>query len=87
MDIFFEDEYGRLVLCDYKTDHLTKAELASPALAEQRLAATHRRQLSYYAAALRELYGRTPDEIRLYSLPLGNDFLVEPELLFGGKPL
>ena len=87
MDIFFEDEYGRLVLCDYKTDHLTKAELASPALAEQRLAATHRRQLSYYAAALRELYGRAPDEIRLYSLPLGNDFLVEPEFLFGGKPL
>ena len=71
IDLFYTDAEGRLILCDYKTDRLTPAELASPALAAKTLSARHGRQLSYYALALEALCGRKPDKVLIYSLPLG----------------
>ena len=63
IDLFFETEDGKLILCDYKTDALTSAEKRNPAWAYQKLAARHARQLSYYALALEHLCGRRPDEV------------------------
>ena len=73
IDLFFMDKDGRLVLCDYKTDHLTPSELADPALAQEKLTERHGTQLSYYAAALHRMCGRRPDRIVIYSLPLGRE--------------
>ncbi len=72
IDLFFTDASGRLVLCDYKTDHLTPAQLAAPSLAAAMLSERHRTQISYYAAALARICGRRPDATVIYSLPLGD---------------
>ena len=71
IDLFFTDADGQLILCDYKTDRLSPAELKDPALAAAKLSERHGKQLSYYAKALEELCGKRPDKILLYSLPLG----------------
>lgn len=81
IDLFFEDADGRLVLCDYKTDRLTPQELADKSLAAKTLAARHRTQLSYYAAALRRICGRAPDNILIYSLPLGDSVSVTVDVI------
>jgi ATP-dependent helicase/nuclease subunit A len=77
IDLFFENETGELVLCDYKTDRLTREELADPKLATAKLLSRHGDQLSYYAKALESLCGRLPDRIFLYSLPFGEGLEVK----------
>ena len=72
IDLFFEAEDGKLILCDYKTDALTREERRDPSQAAKKLIARHERQLSYYAQALEQLCGRRPDEVLIYSLPLGD---------------
>ncbi len=67
--IIEEDGY---TVIDYKTDRLTADELASREAAAATLIARHGAQLSYYAAACREMYGEAPRELLLYSLPLGD---------------
>jgi ATP-dependent helicase/nuclease subunit A len=71
IDLFYTDADGKLVLCDYKTDRLSPAELRNPLWAAQKLSARHGEQLAYYAKALEEICGRAPDRILIYSLPLG----------------
>ena len=77
IDLFYEDAEGKLILCDYKTDRLTAAELASPYLAAAKLKERHGEQLSYYARALEEICGKRPDKILIYSLPLGEALEIE----------
>jgi ATP-dependent helicase/nuclease subunit A len=83
IDIFFESADGKLILCDYKTDHLTREELSSPSLARQKLEEAHSDQLSYYAEALRAMLGKYPDKVLIYSLPLGDavEICIKKELL------
>ena len=71
IDLFYTDQDGRLVLCDYKTDRLTPAQLKDPGAAAAFLFARHGEQLRYYKEALRALCGRYPDRVLIYSLPLG----------------
>ncbi len=77
IDIFFEDTDGKIILCDYKTDYLKADELANPTLAAQKLSKRHAEQLFYYAKAIEEMLGKAPDEIIIYSLPLGNHVMIE----------
>ncbi len=72
MDLLFEDEDGRVILVDYKTDRLTKRELAEPSLAGEKLTQRYADQLSYYRAAASAMLGRDVDECLIYSLPLGD---------------
>ncbi|MBQ9080675.1 MAG: UvrD-helicase domain-containing protein [Clostridia bacterium] len=81
IDLFFTDAEGRLVLCDYKTDRLTPAELAAPSLAQAKLAKRHRTQLSYYAAALERICGKRPDKVVIYSLPLGQALDIDVDII------
>ena len=62
---------GHLILVDYKTDRISDEERADPTLLAKRLGDAHGHQLACYAEAVRDLLGRAPDEIRIYSLPLG----------------
>ncbi len=71
---------GALWLFDYKTDRLTREEKNNPNLAKEKLAARHALQLSYYALACRDIFGRLPDRVLIYSLPLG-DVLDIPVIL------
>ncbi|MBP3378894.1 MAG: PD-(D/E)XK nuclease family protein, partial [Clostridia bacterium] len=71
IDIVFTDADGRLVLADYKTDRLTSYELEHKSAAADKLWARHKRQLGYYAAVCEKIFGRAPDEVVIYSMPLG----------------
>ena len=72
IDCIIEDESGNLHLIDYKTDRLTKEELADKELAEKTLSEKHSLQLFYYALAIERIFGRLPVSVRVYSLPLGD---------------
>lgn len=66
---FFPD--GHIELCDYKTDHVTAAERNDPSLLQKRMQEKHGDQLSQYAIAVEETFGRRPTKAYIYSLPLG----------------
>ena len=68
---------GDIILMDYKTDRLTKRELASPALAAEVLRRRHGTQIAYYAAAVQKIFGRLPKRGLLYSLHLGQTIEVD----------
>lgn len=71
IDCIIEDEDGELHLIDYKTDRLTNRELNNIDLAREKLYNKHHTQLSYYALACKEVFGKYPKTISVYSLPLG----------------
>ena len=71
IDLLLTMSDGRLVLVDYKTDRISDEERATPSLLAKRLGEAHGHQLACYAEAVRDLLGRVPDEMRIYSLPLG----------------
>lgn len=72
IDCIIEDEAGNLHLIDYKTDRLTRAELADKSLAQKTLQKKHALQLSYYSLAIEKMFGKAPVTKRVYSLPLGD---------------
>ena len=72
IDCIYTDGDGRLHLVDYKTDRLTPLELEDPSLAARKLGEAHRLQLSYYSMATERIFGRKPDTVQVYSLPLGD---------------
>lgn len=71
IDCLIEDTDGNLHLVDYKTDRLTREELADVSLAQKKLNAKHSLQLSYYAMAVKKMFGREPNTVSVYSMPLG----------------
>ena len=71
IDLFFEDADGNLVLCDYKTDALSREECENTELARRKLSERHGRQLAYYQKAIKSILGRMPDRTVIYSLPFG----------------
>ena len=76
MDCVYRRADGGLVLRDYKTDRLTKEELSDRMLARELLVSRHGEQLSYYVKACISLFGQAPDEVLIYSLPLGDSIKV-----------
>jgi len=72
IDIVFETADGHLILADYKTDRLTDFELSHRDAAAKKLWRRHENQLSYYALVCSSLFGRKPDEVYIYSMPLGD---------------
>ena len=76
IDLLLTMPDGRLILVDYKTDRITDEERADPELLAKRLKERHGHQLACYAEAVRDLLGRAPDEMRIYSLPLGASLLL-----------
>jgi len=77
IDCLIEDEEGKLHLVDYKTDRLTREELADVDLARKKLNQKHSLQLSYYAMAIKKMFGREPSTVSVYSMPLGKTVPIE----------
>ena len=71
IDLLLTANDGRLILVDYKTDHVTQKELENPSILQKRLQDAHENQLGCYARAVECLLGRAPDEVYIYSVPLG----------------
>ena len=72
IDCIIEHRDGRLILCDYKTDRLTKEEFCDRSLAEKKLREKHSMQLGLYSLAIEKIFNKSPDRIEIYSLPLGD---------------
>ena len=71
MDLILQTRDGDLLLVDYKTDHITREERSDPSLLAKHMTRRHGVQLSYYAKAAKALFGKAPDGIFIYSIPLG----------------
>ena len=71
IDLFFEDENGNIILCDYKTDYLTPEEIQDEELVIKKMKDRHGKQLAYYSMAIERFLGKKPDEVLIYSLPFG----------------
>ena len=71
IDLFFEDENGKIILCDYKTDYLTPEEIRDEVLVIKKMQDRHGKQLEYYAMAIERFLDKRPDSILIYSLPYG----------------
>lgn len=72
IDCIIERSDGSIILCDYKTDRLTRRELADRSLAEKKLREAHSMQLGLYSLAIEKIFGKKPDKVEIYSLPLGD---------------
>ena len=72
IDCLYVDKNGDYHLVDYKTDRLTQEELADRDMARAKLYDKHSLQLSYYAKAIAEIFGKYPSTIEVYSLHLGD---------------
>ena len=72
IDCIIIDGKGDIHLVDYKTDRLSKAELADKKLAQKSLSEKHSLQLSYYSLAIEKIFSKKPVSQRVYSLPLGD---------------
>ena len=67
IDLIVITQDGRICVYDYKTDRLTKEELASDKFAGEKLNKHHALQLSYYARAVEMIFERPCDELFIYS--------------------
>ena len=77
IDCLIENEDGSLRLIDYKTDRLTEEELEDESLAKETLNKKHSQQLSYYALAVEKIFGKRPDRVEVYSMPLGKTVKID----------
>jgi len=71
IDLLLTMPDGRRILVDYKTDSLSPREIADPSSLQARFQRAHADQLTCYAQAIRQLFGKAPDEILIYSVSLG----------------
>ena len=81
IDLILIDDNGDISLYDYKTDRLTSKELLDDALATQKMNDLHGMQLSYYAEAIKRLYGKDPKKIAVYSTHAAKLFDIAPKPL------
>ena len=77
IDCLIEDADGELHLIDYKTDRLTREELLDTTLGEEKLRSAHTLQLSYYKEAVKQIFGKTPNRVGIYSLHLGKEVALD----------
>ena len=71
IDLLLVGKDGSITLCDYKTDRPTPEEKRDLNLYRTRMMQTHKDQLSHYARAVEQLFGRKPDRAFVFSLTLG----------------
>jgi ATP-dependent helicase/nuclease subunit A len=71
MDCILELDDGRLVLIDYKTDKVT------PNNYKDELKERYENQLKYYKLACEKIFGKKVFEVKLYSVPVGDDFALD----------
>ena len=71
IDLILESENGDLILCDYKTDRISKEERSDRSLLLSKMKERHGEQLEQYKYAVRQIFGKDPSKIYIYSVTLG----------------
>ena len=79
IDLLIRTKDGRLLLIDYKTDHISSTERNDYSLLKERMIQKHGNQLACYALAVKKMFGRLPSESFIYSLPLGKEIPIDVE--------
>ncbi len=82
IDLLLEAEDGKRILVDYKTDRIPQEIADNPTALEDKMLSAHGEQLTAYARAVGELFGQLPDEILIYSIPLGRCIPMPTEKIF-----
>jgi len=72
IDLIIEDGNGDVYLFDYKTDRLSKEELESDAALNKKMIDRHAKQMSYYAEAVKRLFGKECRGAFIYSTHKGS---------------
>lgn len=67
IDLILIDEDDNILLFDYKTDRLNNSELNNDAWASKKMNDLHGLQLSYYSEAVKQLFGKSPERVAVYS--------------------
>ena len=67
IDLIIIDAEGNIELYDYKTDRLSREELEYHSKGEEKMNERHGLQLSYYAHAVSELFGKKCSRVCVYS--------------------
>lgn len=67
IDLLLIDEQDNILLFDYKTDRLSTSELDDDNLTSKKMNDLHGLQLSYYAEAIKRLFGKSPEKVAVYS--------------------
>ncbi len=75
IDILAEGDDGKIYVCDYKTDRIAADESLNAFKA--RLLLSHKHQLMQYKNAVSTIFGKAPNKIFIYSLPLGEAIELE----------
>ena len=78
IDLVLIESDGEISLFDYKTDRLSKEERANQTLAQKTLQERHGLQLSYYAHAIEELFGRKCKKVCIYATNVSKLFEITP---------
>ena len=81
IDLIVIDQSDRILLYDYKTDRLSREELQSDSLAQEKMNQLHGQQLSYYAHAAELLLGRPCDRLGIYATHAARIFDIQPQAL------
>ncbi len=81
IDLILLTSDGQIHLYDYKTDRLSRDELLNPSLASKRMNEIHGLQLSYYAAAVKRLFGNNASKIAIYSTHSARLYDIVPRAL------
>ena len=79
IDLVLEEDDGKLVLVDYKTDHVTEFEKNNYAMLEKKFKERYSTQLSYYSLAIEKMFGKKPDAVIIYSLTAEREIYIKPD--------
>ncbi len=72
IDCIIEDTDGELHVIDYKTDRIPKDKDGKPVpFPEDALLERHKNQLTYYRDAVKNMFGKEPKTVGIFSLALG----------------
>ena len=71
IDLLLETVDGKILLIDYKTDRIDDAIRENDSALVKKMMKDHGNQLACYRRAICQLFGKNPDKIYIYSLPLG----------------
>ena len=71
IDLILVNPDGSLYICDYKSDRITDSEKNDIELLKSNLSTKHKNQLLQYRRAVKDIFGKAPDKIFIYSLPFG----------------
>ena len=71
IDLIIETPDGEILLCDYKTDRISKEERADRGKLVANMKKRHSNQLEQYRYAVEQIFGKSPAKMFIYSTPLG----------------